>query len=824
MKLFSRLSVCLTFFLLAPGLLIAQQKTALKDSTVKDSVITFVEKMQLFAKRSASRSAKDFEADKAVLTQNRIFEEVKRNLQKAKIYLNTSNDTASIKSSLDGIEKDLNTAIDGVITNKGSAQTFRNLTATAKILTELQVKATRIKVTLDLRQKELNTFRYQLDSLLSIPELFKFSNDSLTLAKYIQQIRVVAYQEVPIDSAIKQKSIHTQEMLNRTNLLVFNLQTNQEEILGYQRDMAKNTFRREFANIWDKASYVRPFKEILNQAVAKGNLTLVFYLENNLGKLFILALLVMASFLYLRSLKSIYRENNLLVNNFEGQLVLRYPFLSALLLVVNIGQFIFFSPPFILNVIFWAISCLSLTFLFHKFITRYWMGVWLLMVAFFLITAADNLILQASRVERWYMIIISLAGAIAGIFILLKGKKQDLREKLIVISIGLMTILEFGSTLANMFGRYNLSKTLLISGYLNVVVAILFLWTLRLINEGLFLAFNVYTQQDKKLFYLNFDKLGKKVPSGFYALLVFGWLILFGRNFAGFEYMVTPLTEFFVKERTLGDYTFSINGLLLFFVIMGVSVVISKIVSFFASDKHLAHDREDHTVMHGIGSWLLLIRIMILSIGLFLAIAAAGIPLDRITIVIGALGVGIGFGLQNIVNNLVSGLIIAFEKPVNVGDIVDIDGQAGTMKSVGFRSSVITTWDGADVVMPNGDLLNSHLINWSLAGNRRRVSIALGIDYDSDLDLVKTLLNTIFDEEERILKKPAPTINYDQFGSSSIDLKLYFWVKDFKEASAVKSDIIMAIANGLKENKVKIPYPQQEIFIQNLEQIKKPKK
>ena len=145
---------------------------------------------------------------------------------------------------------------------------------------------------------------------------------------------------------------------------------------------------------------------------------------------------------------------------------------------------------------------------------------------------------------------------------------------------------------------------------------------------------------------------------------------------------------------------------------MGLSVIISKIVSFFASDQQQSAAKNDTQAKHGLGSWLLLVRISILAIGLFLAVAAAGIPVDRITIVLGALGVGIGFGLQTLVNNLVSGLIIAFEQPVNVGDVVDVSGQGGIMKSIGFRSSVISTWDGADMVMPNGDLLNSHLMNW----------------------------------------------------------------------------------------------------------------
>jgi len=777
--------------------------------------------MQGLSKKYARESSAEFEADKATIVQIKVFEEINRTMQKAKIYLRSHADTVRTKAALHLIEQDFVAASDGVLSNPGSGQTFRNLTATSKILGQLLNKAVSLKANLDLHQEALNTYRYQLDSLLSVPSLFKFPTDSAILIKYLQKIAVASYEVHPIDSTLKQSSMTAQTLLNSANILVLKLQTGIDEIAVFQKDMAENSLGRDFGNIWEPAAAYRPFGEILKQAQTKGWLTLIFYAENNSGKLIILLLLTLCSCYYLRSLKRIYEENELLTGDFDGQLVLRYPLLSAIVLVINIFQFIFLSPPFILSVIFWLISCISLSIMFHKFITRYWMRVWLLMVVLFLVTAFDNLILQASRIERWFMLGLSLTGTISGIFILMTGKKQELREKMIVLSIGFMVVLEFLSIPANLFGRYNLSKTLLISGYLNVVVAILFLWTIRLINEGLYLAFSVYTQQDKKLFYLNFDRVGKKVPVLLYVMLILGWIILFGRNFAGFDYLAGPLRDFFGRDRTLGNYTFSINSLVLFFAIMGVAVIVSKIVSFFASDAHLVHDKEDKDKKRGIGSWLLLVRITILATGLFLAIAAAGIPVDKIAIVLGALGVGIGFGLQTMVNHLVSGLIIAFEKPVNVGDIVDIDGQAGTMKSIGFRSSVITTWDGADVVMPNGDLLNSHLINWTLGGNRRRMSIVLGIDYEADLDQVKTILLEILEADPRILKKTAPVVLYEQFDSSSINVKVYFWARDFREAGTVRSDMIVAINAAFKKHQVKIPFPQHDIHIQHSPEPKK---
>jgi potassium efflux system protein len=791
----------------------AQQQDTLKGTTIDSLPKDFVDRMQDFAKSSSKKSIIEFDADKATILQIKIFDEIKRVMQKAKSYLKKDLDTTGTKVELKEIERDFTIAGDGVFVNSGTAQTFRNLTATSKILFELENKASRRKTGLDASQMALNNFRYQLDSLSSLPALFKFPKDSVTLMGYLKKIAVIAYEIKPIDSALKEANGNIQTLINQVNLTVFRLQSSLEEIESYQKAMANNTYKRDFGNIWAPEGYYRPFNQILSHSMIKGLLTLSFYIENNNGRMIILLLLIVTSFIYLRSLKNIYEERALLKPGFEDQLVLKYPLLSALLIIISLFQFIFLSPPFILNVVFWLISCICVTLIFKHYISKYWMRVWLIMVFFFFFAAFGNMVLQASRMERWLMLVASLIGGIAGCFALIFGPRNELKEKWITYSIGFMVCLEMAAVFANIFGRYNLAKALFISGFLNVVIAILFLWTVRLINEGLSLAFNVYSSPNRKLFYLNYEKVGNRAPLLFYVLLVIGWVILFGRNFPAFEYLARPLIEFFNEERTIGNYTFSINNLMLFFGIMTISVIISKVVSFFASDWHLDKGRGDKSKRQGIGSWLLLVRISILSIGLFLAVGAAGIPMDRFTIVLSALGVGIGFGLQTLVNNLVSGLIIAFEKPVNVGDIVDVDGQGGTMKSIGFRSSIIATWDGADVVMPNGDLLNSHLINWSLGGNKKRIPIVIGIAYNTDLEKCRQLLKEVLDGDDRILKSPAPTIQYEQFGSSTIDLKIYFWTKHIADAAPTRSDLIMAIHTVFKANNIDIPFAQQDVHL-----------
>jgi small-conductance mechanosensitive channel len=198
------------------------------------------------------------------------------------------------------------------------------------------------------------------------------------------------------------------------------------------------------------------------------------------------------------------------------------------------------------------------------------------------------------------------------------------------------------------------------------------------------------------------------------------------------------------------------------------------------------------------------------------AFISVGIPFDRITIILSAISVGIAFGLQTLINNLVSGLIIAFEKPVSVGDIVEVAGKTGTMKSIGFRSSMITTWDGSDVVIPNGDLLNQHLVNWTLGNSKARFEITIGVAYGTNLEEVHGLVMELMGANNDISKYPPPFIVFKEFASSSIDMSIRFWVAEYSRGIMVKSDLIIAIDKLFKEKNIVIPFPQQDVYVKSL--------
>lgn len=788
---------------------IPQQDSLDSLGNIKDAYLI---KMDEFFRNAAIQSENDLALDRALIRQGQVFEEIKVISRQARSFLKKGFDTLALRSHLREIEKWHVISGDGVFQNRGSAHTTRNLTATYNILNALQIQVLAYKKQVDNYQDKLVGYRLQIDSLSNDKSLFVISRDSADLSEYIKKLRLLSSAVTPINKQLATNIKGIQSLQDEVNIELLALENGLEEILYYQHEIANNNFAQDFTPLWEKSTYNRPIMEIVHFSILKAQLVFTYYLKAHTGKLFISILILMVILLYVDALnRGILKDGH----KIRGKsILLSSPICSSLFIGLSTVQFIFPNPPFVFSATFLALSALLLTYIFRRFISVYWMLVWLSIFILNLLAALDNMVLQASRPERYLMILIStLATICSGIAVFNRSKHHELQERWILFPIGLMGVLEIGAILFNLFGHFNFGKALMVSGLVNATVAIIFLWVIRLINEGLSYASVLYTKQERRLFYINYNRVGKRAPAFFYALLIVGWFILFGRNFYEFRFISEPIGTFFYNQHKLGAYSFSVINIVIFFLIMLGATVLSKVVSFFAADPQWNTREEKNDGKFHLGSWILLVRISIIVLGLFLAFSAVGIPLQQITIVIGALGVGIGFGLQTLVNNLVSGLIIAFEKPVNVDDQIEIGGQSGKVKSIGFRSSVIATSDGADMIMPNGDLLNSHVINWTLGGLRKRLHIRLEVKYGTDLENSRQLLVDLFEKEEQVLSNPSAVVQFAEVTAQSVAIDVFFWVKTLKDAGQIKSDLLIAIANLFQANSIPLAIGQQEISI-----------
>ncbi len=206
----------------------------------------------------------------------------------------------------------------------------------------------------------------------------------------------------------------------------------------------------------------------------------------------------------------------------------------------------------------------------------------------------------------------------------------------------------------------------------------------------------------------------------------------------------------------------------------------------------------------------------IILIGLLLGVGFMGIDLSSLAFIVGALGVGIGFGLQNLVNNFVSGLILIFEAPIQVGDTVEVGPLMGKVVQIGIRTSRVRTFGGSEVIVPNGDLVSNQVINWTLSDRSRRLELEIGVAYGSDPEKVTEVLRSVVDAEDEVLDDPAPIIMFESFGDSSLNFRIFAWIDDFDKGFGMRHRLNVAINRALAEAGFEIPFPQRDLHIKNV--------
>ena len=206
-------------------------------------------------------------------------------------------------------------------------------------------------------------------------------------------------------------------------------------------------------------------------------------------------------------------------------------------------------------------------------------------------------------------------------------------------------------------------------------------------------------------------------------------------------------------------------------------------------------------------------KYIVYILGFFITNKSLGINIDLILGVFAALGLGVGFALQDVFKDIISGIIILFEGNVTVGDILEVDGLVGSVKEINLRTSLIRTRDGVYMVIPNSRVVNEKVINWTTNNKITRFNVTVGVAYGSDVEKVKALLLKSANENEMVSKRPSPSVFFNDFGDSALMFELYFWVTNTWEIEITKSDLRFTIDKLFRENGIQIPFPQRDVHL-----------
>jgi small-conductance mechanosensitive channel/predicted CopG family antitoxin len=392
--------------------------------------------------------------------------------------------------------------------------------------------------------------------------------------------------------------------------------------------------------------------------------------------------------------------------------------------------------------------------------------------------------------------------------------KSSLLVNFVRLLIYFHILTAFTGLIANIFGyitlaglAVNFAVTNAFVGFLLIISSIIIIGLAHLaIDSGYLRRLNIIRRHGYHL---------KKRTAGLVSLgaMIFWFTAILNAigvrdNFYAF------LDSAITNEFRIGSVEFTIGSIILFFFVIWLSVVISNIIRAILEDDVLHKFELKKGVPRTIS---VMARFTIITIGIFLAIGAVGMPLDNLAIIFGAFSVGIGFGLQNIFNNLVSGLILLFERPVQIGDTIEVGNLIGTVKSMGIRSSNVRTFDGAEVIVPNGNLISNEVVNWTLSDQRRRIEIISGVAYGSDVHKVQDLMKEILAKHPDVIDDPEPLVLFNEMNESSLDFRLLFWTDQISEWIRIRSEVVFMIHDKLYAEGISIPFPQRDLHIKTID-------
>lgn len=295
------------------------------------------------------------------------------------------------------------------------------------------------------------------------------------------------------------------------------------------------------------------------------------------------------------------------------------------------------------------------------------------------------------------------------------------------------------------------------------------------------------------------------------AVLLFLYLTLL--NFDVLDPTLEAVRLAFRERFEFGEIQLSAGDVVAFLAMIVGTIAVMRVVHSLLDLEILPRLSLEQGIASAIS---LTVSYVLVAIGVVLAFGVAGVGPERLALLGGALGVGIGFGLQNVVSNFVSGLILVAERPIKVGDIIEIGELVGTVRRIGIRSSTVASLDGAEVIVPNADLISGHLVNWTLSDARRRLELTVGTTYAGSPERAREVLLKVVRSQPGVLHDPPADVVCTGFGDSSVDFSIRAWTGSYLDAVQIKSRLAMRVHAALEKEGIEIPFPQRDLHLRSI--------
>ena len=689
------------------------------------------------------------------------------------------------------------------LTNNDRALNVRSL-QTFSIILSL------IKSNTKVYSKELNKYDSILDATKKdIFDLRKDSvvrhifRDSILKASFKPQLKELRVKWKRADSLIKYVNVlidntlaHTSDNLITTNELQLQTQS-LEETTG------SRAFSKERRYLWESrpARQSQSFSGQFKKTIDSEKKITQYYFSHTHYQLNLLLLTGIIFFFWVlfnfRSLKQ--RDKTDSVQVFQFRYINPLPYFASFVFMLSLAPLFDLNAPVVYIEFIEFLLMIVLTFSFRKRLSKKLFYLWIIFIVLFLLSFSRHLGLPF-YLTRWLSLILNSLSFLLGTYIIWRFKKQYHHQKVLFLTAGLYTLFNLLAIVCNLFGRVTLMQIFSSTAAYALIQTVALLVFTKSVTEAFILQ--IQSSRVRKDYPQNFEHSG--IVTGisrmviFFAVLI--WLVVFATNLNLFDAISGKISELLSTPRIIGSFSFTFGGVILFLAIMWIANFLQKYIAYFFGD--IGDDASFNNKGHR--SRLLITRLILLVGGFLLAVAASGLPVDRITVILGALGIGIGLGLQNIVNNFVSGIILIFDRTLRIGDTVEIGDRKGRVKEISVRSSTLLTPDGAEVIIPNGDILSHNIVNWTLNNNNIRIELSFTIDKLVVSEDIMPLIKEILQASPDVLTQKEPEIFVNNITSQSTQLKIYFWCKDVTKTELARSEVYSSFYKKLEEKGIKI--------------------
>ncbi|MBP4136710.1 mechanosensitive ion channel family protein [Flavobacterium geliluteum] len=546
--------------------------------------------------------------------------------------------------------------------------------------------------------------------------------------------------------------------------------------------------KKEYPFLWNTSDAV-PNKAVTQNLKAKiiieENIA-VYYLSYRAGGLmalvFFMGLLVWYILRNIKYLKTKGLDENL--SHFSFTYLNKGVLLPVLVIGLNIAVVSNLYAPALFIELLQLFLLGILTVLFKNNWSKVAIRNWGFLLALFGTLCFVDLFIGIGFLQRCIMIIINIFGVRYG-WVQLKTIKEELYIKgffkwASILFIGLNAL----AILFNIFGRVSLSNMLSLTSFIALTQIIALSVLLKIILEIILLQ--IYTTRIKRGLEKIFDheSLSDTLKKPFIIVITYMWIVVIASNLNIWESLRSSFQSLLNRPNSIGSITFTLGNIVLFFIIIWVAHLLQKYVAYFFGE---IDDENEENINKRQHSKLLVTRLVVLTAGYLLAVAASGMPLDKLSILLGALGVGVGLGLQNVVNNFVSGVILIFDKPIQIGDVIEISSESGRVKSMGLRTTKINAPNGAEIIIPNGNLLSQSITNWTYTDNFKLVEIAIEITGEVTPDEINAIVIEALESLPLINNTRAPQIFYTAISDGKYKLQIKFWCSIYRTEETISS-------------------------------------